>query len=95
MCEIRLRLTQRFFGALLLGQGGNQCGGQNDKRNAGNRQGQFGLIETCVSVSLGNGAVSCKDGPSHRRIVHTGNGQAHNDGGHQFLPKIRGSECQP
>src|SRR5258708_7327724 len=27
VCEIRLRLTKRFFGALLLGQGGNQCGG--------------------------------------------------------------------
>ena len=49
VCEIRLRLTQRFFGALLLGQGGDRREGQNDKRNAGNRQRQIGLIETCVS----------------------------------------------
>src|SRR5258708_10801567 len=36
--EVRLRLAQRFFGALLLGQVGYQREGQNDKRNAGNRQ---------------------------------------------------------
>src|SRR5260221_1186892 len=95
VCEIRLRLTQRFFGPLLLGQGGNQCGGQNDKRSTGNRQGQIGLIETCVCVDLSNRAVSCKSGPSHGRVVHTGNGQAHHDGGNELLPKIRGSECQP
>ena len=35
---------ESYFGAPLLVQGGNQCGGQNDKRSTGNRQGQIGLI---------------------------------------------------
>src|ERR1700730_18037920 len=93
--EVRLRLAQRLFGALLLGQGGYQREGQNDKRNAGNCQSQIGLIETCVCLRLVNRAVNGKSGPSHRRVVHTGNGQAHHDGGNELLSKIRGSECQP
>src|SRR3982075_4683147 len=84
VCEIRSRLTERFFGALLLGQGGDQREGQNDKRNAGNRQSQIGLIETCVSLGLVNRAVNGKSRPSHRRVVHTGNGQAHDGGGNEL-----------
>ena len=54
--EIRLRLTKRFFGALALEQGGDRRESQNDKRNAGNRQRQLGLIETCVYLGLVNRA---------------------------------------
>ncbi len=81
--------------AVLLLQGGYQREGQNDKRNAGNHQSQIGLIETCVPFSLVNRAVNGKSGPSHRRVVHTGNGHAHDDGGNELWSKIRGSECQP
>ena len=93
--EIGLRLTQRLFGALLLGQRGKQCGGQNDKGGTGNRQGQIGLIQAGMLVDLGNQTVSCKAGPFHRRVVHPGNGHTHHDGGNELLCKIRGSECQP
>jgi len=95
VCEIRPRLTERFFNALLLGQGGDQREGQNAKRDAGHHQRQIGLIETCVSLGLVDGAVSGKDGRSHRRVVHTGNRHTHDDRGHDVLPRFRGSECQP
>jgi len=95
VCEIRPRLTERFFNALLLGQGGDQGEAQNDERNAGNHQRQIGLIETCVSLGLVDWAVSGKDGRSHRRVVHTGNRQTHDDRGDEVLPSFRGSECQP
>jgi hypothetical protein len=36
-----------------------------------------------------NRAVSGKNGRSHRRVVHAGNGQAHDDGGNELLPEIR------
>src|SRR5438128_1824922 len=93
--EIRPRLTECFFSALLLGQGGDQREGQNDKRNAGNHQRHIGLIETCVSLGLVDWAVGGKDGRSHRRVVHTGNRQTHDDRGDEVLPRPRGSECQP
>ena len=60
-----------------------------------NHQSQIGLIETRVSPGIVNGAVNGKRGPSHRRVVHTGNGQTHDDGGNELLSKIRSSECQP
>src|SRR3989442_15280189 len=87
--------TERFFNALLLGQGGDQREGQNDKRSAGNHQRPIGLIEACVSLGRVDGAVSGKDGRSHRRVVHTGNRQAHDVRGNELSPKFRGSECQP
>ena len=95
MREVRLRVTKRFFGALTLEQGGDRRESQNDKRKAGNRQRQIGLIETCVYLGLVNRAVSGKNGRSHPRIVHTGNGQAHDDRGNELLPNSGGSECQP
>ena len=94
-CEIRPRFTQSFFGALLLRQGGDRREGQNDEGNAGNRQRQAGLIETCIELGLVNRAVSGKNGGPHPRVVHAGDGQAHDDRRSELLPEIRGSECQP
>ena len=94
-CEIRPRLTQSFFGAFLLGQGGDPRAGQNDKGNAGDRQSQTGLIETCVCLGLVNRVKSRKNGRPHPRVVHAGNRQAHDDRRSELLPKIRGSESQP
>ena len=42
------RLTQRF-GAPVLGRGGDQRAGQNDKRNGAHHQRQIGLIEKIAS----------------------------------------------
>src|SRR5437660_2769256 len=81
--------------AVLLLQGSYQRKRQNDKRNASNQEGQIGVIETRVSLSLVNRAVNAKSRPSHRRVMHTGNGQPHDDGGNELLSKSRGSECQP
>ena len=47
-------------------------------------------------MGLGNRArLSGVDGRSHPGVVHTGNGQAHHDGGNELLPAIGGSKCQP
>src|SRR5882762_4323305 len=81
--------------AVLLLQGCYQRKRQNDKRNASNQEGQIGVIETHVSLSLINRAVNCKSRPAHRRVMHTGNGQPHDDGSNELLSKSRGSECQP
>src|SRR5258707_6935025 len=99
LSQVSLAPPQGLFGsptlAVLLLQGGYHREGENDKRNAGHHQSQIGLIETCVSLGLENRAVDGKSGPSHRRVVHAGNGQAHDDGSNEPLSKIRGSECQP
>src|ERR1700728_2769528 len=99
LSQVSLAPPQGLFGsptlAVLLLQGGYHREGQNDKCNAGHHQSQIGLIETCVSLGLENRAVDGKSGPLHRRVVHTGNGQAHDDGSNELLSKIRGSECQP
>jgi len=86
VCEIRPRLTERFFNAPLLGQGGDQREGQNDERNAGHHQRQTGLIETGASRRLVDWAVSGKDGRSHRRVVHTGNRHTHDDAATRCCP---------
>jgi hypothetical protein len=95
MCARSARARCSCFGARLLQYGDDRREGQNDKGNAGNHQGHRGLIETRVSLDLMKRALSGKNGPRHRRIVQTGNGQAHNDGGNELLPEIRGSKCQP
>ncbi len=88
-----MRLPKRFFGALPLEQGGDGRESQNDERNAGNRQRQTSLIETCVYLGLVNRVVSGKNGRSHPCVVHTGNGHAHYDRGTELLSKISSSEC--
>jgi len=61
--------------ALALEQRGDRREGQNRERNAGDPQRQIGLIKTCVCLGLVNRSVGGKNGRSHPRVVHAGNGQ--------------------
>jgi hypothetical protein len=56
-------------------------------------QRQIGLIENRLSMALGHlPGLSGEDGRSHPGVVHTGNGQAHDDRGNEFLPAVRRSK---
>ena len=72
-------LPRCLLGPPLLGQGDDDRDPENEKRDIGNHLRQDGWIETGLALERADRALRGKNGPSHRRVVHTGKGSPPSD----------------